>query len=214
MYTPVAIHHRSFRYNNIRLKQIKSNMNADFKWMTLHDAVSTIISTGGHGHKVNQSIFSTFSATCYYYGESLSEELGADAPPLGLVHTAFGGSMIEQWLKEDTVKSCKNASNYTAVGGGEWWQARRPIMSENRATEGKRIEAFYLDPYTFRRTHLGEWVTRSPGSESKPAPSDYYDVLEAYYGLSQSFDAHALGQGQADISPAEIDQLRSLGYIE
>ena len=105
MYTPVAIHHRSFRYNNIRLKQIKSNMNADFKWMTLHDAVSTIISTGGHGHKVNQSIFSTFSATCYYYGESLSEELGADAPPLGLVHTAFGGSMIEQWLKEDTVKS-------------------------------------------------------------------------------------------------------------
>ena len=124
MYTPVAIHHRSFRYNNIRLKQIKSNMNADFKWTTLHAAVSTIITTGGHGHKVNQSIFSTFSATCYYYGESLSEELGADAPPLGLVHTAFGGSMIEQWLKEDTVKSCKNASNYTAVGGGEWWQAR------------------------------------------------------------------------------------------
>jgi hypothetical protein len=97
---------------------------------------------------------------------------------------------------------------------GEWWRARRPIMSENRATEGKRIEAFYLDPYTFRRTHLGEWVTRLPGSEGKPAPSDYYDVLEAYYGLSQSFDAHALGQGQADISPAEIDQLRSLGYIE
>ena len=110
------------KYANIRLKQIGSNMNTQFKWMTLHDAVSQRL-VAEHG-KVNSTYFELFSATCYYCGESLTEELGADAPPLGLVHTAFGGSMIEQWLTEDTVASCKNSSNYTASNGGEWWQAR------------------------------------------------------------------------------------------
>ena len=110
------------KYANIRLKQISGNMNPDFKWMTLYDAVTTRL-VGEHG-KINSTYLNLFSATCYYFGESLTDELGQDAPPIGLIHTAFGGSMIEQWLPEATVKSCKNASNYTAVGGGEWWQSR------------------------------------------------------------------------------------------
>ena len=110
------------KYANIRLKEIGSNMNTQFKWMSLHDAVSNRL-VAEHG-KVNDTYFHIFSATCYYFGESLTEELGADAPPIGLVHTAYGGSMIEQWMKEDSVESCKNASNYTAVSGGEWWQQR------------------------------------------------------------------------------------------
>ena len=110
------------KYSNIRLKQITTNMNPAFPWISLHDAVATRL-VAEHG-KVNSTYLSTFSATCYYFGQSLTEELGADAPPLGLVHTAFGGSMIEQWLTEETVDSCKNSSNYTAVGGGEWWQSR------------------------------------------------------------------------------------------
>ncbi len=110
------------KYNNIRLKQISSNMNPQFPWITLHDAVATRL-VAEHG-KINSSYLNLFSATCYYFGESLTEELGADAPPIGLIHTAFGGSMIEQWLTEETVHSCQNASNYSAVSGGEWWQTR------------------------------------------------------------------------------------------
>ena len=112
----------SGKYSNIRLKQISTNMNPAFPWISLHDAVATRL-VAEHG-KVNSTYLSTFSATCYYFGQSLTEELGADAPPLGLVHTAFGGSMIEQWLTEETVESCKNSSNFTAVGGGEWWESR------------------------------------------------------------------------------------------
>ena len=97
-----------------------------------------------------QSLLMKFSASCYYFGESLVDELGKDAPPIGLcaasrlapwsssavgdavcrlltrcsgpssrrrrIHTAFGGSMIEQWLPEATVGACKNASNFTACG--------------------------------------------------------------------------------------------------
>jgi hypothetical protein len=157
------------QYSNIRLKQMESNMNPAFKWMTVKDAVDTRL-VAEHG-KVNSTYFPLFSATCYYFGESLTEELGADAPPIGLIHTAYGGSMIEQvqpqhlaascalrtaclvcttlslsrahplaaahlllfaygwcawlqWLTESTVQSCHNASNYTAVDGGEWWEQR------------------------------------------------------------------------------------------
>ena len=59
-----------------------------------------------------------FSASCFYFGQELSDmhvTNGATAPPLGLVHTAWGGSTIEQWLTNDTIASCqftsKSASN-------------------------------------------------------------------------------------------------------
>ena len=45
----------------------------------------------------NTSELFHFSATCYYFGQSLTDELGATAPPIGLIHTAWGGSMVEQW---------------------------------------------------------------------------------------------------------------------
>ena len=47
---------------------------------------------------------------CLSVSFSLAEELGADAPPLGLIHTAYGGSMIEQWLTDEEIASCKGAA--------------------------------------------------------------------------------------------------------
>ena len=57
----------------------------------------------------------TYSSTCYYFGESLSDELAAasedgQAPPIGLVHTSFGGSTIEQWLDNATIAKCEGAT--------------------------------------------------------------------------------------------------------
>ena len=77
-----------------------------------------------HG-KVNDTWFNMSSATCYYYGESLTDELGNGAPPIGLVHTAYGGSTIEQWLTPEIVLSCSNSTaNCTSAGCGEWWEQR------------------------------------------------------------------------------------------
>ena len=50
-------------------------MNPQQNWTRVKDALQ-------------DSVLFTFSATCYYFGESLIDKLGADAPPIGLIHTA------------------------------------------------------------------------------------------------------------------------------
>jgi hypothetical protein len=44
-------------------------------------------------------------------GESLTEGLGKDAPPIGLIHTAWGGSMIEEWVTDDVAAECTLADH-------------------------------------------------------------------------------------------------------
>ena len=63
-----------------------------------------------------------FSSTCWYYGESLSDELGPNPPPIGLIHTAWGGSEIEQWLDNATIAECANAS--ISAGNAEFHGSR------------------------------------------------------------------------------------------
>ena len=66
-----------------------------------------------------------FSSTCYYFGESLVEELskgGATPPPIGLVHTSYGGSSIEQWLTNETIATCAMAN--VGPSNQEWHDQR------------------------------------------------------------------------------------------
>lgn len=44
----------------------------------------------------------TFSAVAYYFGKKLYEELGV---PIGLIHTSWGGSTAQAWVKESILKS-------------------------------------------------------------------------------------------------------------
>ena len=46
-----------------------------------------------------------FSSTCYYFGEALVD--GGVSAPIGLIHTAWGGSWIEEWLTLEKIQSCK-----------------------------------------------------------------------------------------------------------
>ena len=62
-----------------------------------------------------------FSSTCFYFGESLLEG-GVNDRPLGLVHTAWGGSTIEQWLSNDTIATCTEAS--ISKANQEWHDTR------------------------------------------------------------------------------------------
>ena len=55
------------------------------------------------------NMFTQFSASCYYFGESLTDELaqaGGTPPPIGLIHTAWGGSIIEGWLPDTAIATC------------------------------------------------------------------------------------------------------------
>jgi sialate O-acetylesterase len=44
----------------------------------------------------------TFSAVAYYFGKKLKKELDV---PIGLIHTSWGGSTAEAWVREDILKS-------------------------------------------------------------------------------------------------------------
>ena len=105
------------KYGNLRIHGISGNMNPTQPWTTLRDALAT------DAADPDNSMMMQFSSTCYYFGESLSDELAkssADgaAPPIGLINTAFGGSTIEQWLDASTMATCANAS--ADPSDGEW----------------------------------------------------------------------------------------------
>jgi len=96
------------KYNNIRLHGIAGNMNPFMPWTTALNA-STTFAKGQHGSTSTSKLLQTFSSTCWYFGESLVDEMG-DATPIGLIHTAYGGSMIEQWLDNASIAECANVS--------------------------------------------------------------------------------------------------------
>jgi len=76
---------RAGKYTNVRFSGMSGNMNPAQNWTTAADAAES-------------GALLTYSATCWYFAEELTDALGAAAPPIGLIHTAFGGSTIEQWL--------------------------------------------------------------------------------------------------------------------
>jgi hypothetical protein len=86
------------RYANIRILGMEGNMNIENVWSTAADAV-------------DKGNFEKFSATCWYFAERLTDELRAQSdtpPPIGLVHTAWGGSVIEDWVDLNTLAKCDN----------------------------------------------------------------------------------------------------------
>jgi sialate O-acetylesterase len=52
--------------------------------------------------------FLGFSATCMEFGRSMLDQLGHDAPPIGLIQSAVGGTTIEKWSPNATTASCQN----------------------------------------------------------------------------------------------------------
>ena len=103
------------KYSNIRLHGMSSNMNPAFDWMTVKNA-TTIMQKDG------TPLFFGFPGTCYYYGESLTDFLGADAPPLGLINTAWGGSTVQQWTSNATTATCSDVP--MDASAGSWYASR------------------------------------------------------------------------------------------
>ena len=60
--------------------------------------------------------FFTFSATCIEFGRNLLEMLGEDAPPIGLIQSAIGGTQIEAWTPNATTAQCQNTTAWPSKG--------------------------------------------------------------------------------------------------
>lgn len=91
----------------ISLHGLQGNMNADQPWVTIESAV------GGTANKTmpgyGQIQLDHYSSTCFYFGKALHRMLG-QAVPIGLIHTAWGGSMIEQWLTNEVISECRGTN--------------------------------------------------------------------------------------------------------
>ena len=105
------------RLGNIRIHQAEENMVRFLPWSTLAQALA-VTTAGAPAADSDASALMGFSASCFYFAQELSAQLGgaagnadadaaAAASPIGLVHTAWGGSTIEQWLTNDTIGTCE-----------------------------------------------------------------------------------------------------------
>ncbi len=75
-----------------------------------------------------------FSAVAYFFGRRLHRELGI---PIGLIHSAWGGTCIEAWTPLKALKSCPAAKPIF-----EWWKEIMKTFPE-RMKRYKRIEALW-----------------------------------------------------------------------
>eukprot|EP00911_Craspedida_sp_UC1_P000370 UC1_evm1s284 len=94
-------------YDNIRLMAGDSQHAVAYPWKTARLAIAD-----GNETVPSYSLFD-FSAACWYFAESLTNQLkkeGKEVPVIGLISTAIGGSMIEEWMPNSTIAGCKNLS--------------------------------------------------------------------------------------------------------
>lgn len=64
----------------------------------------------GPGEHTDEGPLMGMSATCLEFGRSLIDQLGASAPPIGLIASAVGGTKIESWSPNATTEQCQNQS--------------------------------------------------------------------------------------------------------
>eukprot|EP00940_MAST-03C_sp_MAST-3C-sp2_P000818 g818.t1 len=103
-------------YAGVRLHGIAGNMNPDQPWITAKDASKDCMSSP------NDCALFKYSSTCWYFAESLIDKLGGSLRNVGLIHTAFGGSTIEQWLDNETIAECRNTTLDSS--NGMWHEHR------------------------------------------------------------------------------------------
>ena len=87
-------------------------------WQTAAAAATDGVCTGmshflPNGSQPQTCSLERFSAACYYFAEELTKKMeaaGETPPVIGLVSTAIGGSMIEEWLPNSTSAQCTGRS--------------------------------------------------------------------------------------------------------
>jgi hypothetical protein len=111
--------------DSVRLMMGDSQHGNAYPWKTAKEAAADVNISRQDG-----GLF-TFSAACWYFAEALSERLAADGEqiPLGLIDTAIGGSMIEEWTVNSTTATCMNTSNIGAGAESLWTKNVVPYLS-------------------------------------------------------------------------------------
>lgn len=96
--------------------------------------------------------------------EAAERDSSVTVPPIGLISTAIGGSMIEEWLPNATLDLCKNLSRSTSneilydskvlpylhmsIKGWLWYQGAPSPLLHLPFNVLPRLARFFLGPTT------------------------------------------------------------------
>uniref|UniRef100_A0A7S4JD90 Sialate O-acetylesterase domain-containing protein n=1 Tax=Odontella aurita TaxID=265563 RepID=A0A7S4JD90_9STRA len=103
---------RDGKYDDVRIFGLESNSNFAQPWSRPSDALE-----GG--------TFLSYSASCWYFAESLRDALGPrKSPPLGLIHVSAAQSSIVDWMDDDALAKCKDVPPRGADNPAGYFDAR------------------------------------------------------------------------------------------
>lgn len=123
-YAAVDAEGKGQRYHNIRTfkhRDHTSLMDGDEQWALPPAPAPACQDAQGtprcyYGWQLpNSSTVDEFSAACWFTAQELTDiaaerNPNSPAPVIGLIQSAWGGTEIELWLRNDTIAECKNAS--------------------------------------------------------------------------------------------------------
>lgn len=91
--------------------EIKNAGYPQIRLFTVHRAFSNKkeFDCNGIWEECNPKSAENFSATAYFFGKNLYEELKV---PIGLIHTSWGGTPVQSWMSKEFLQ---NFGNYNAV---------------------------------------------------------------------------------------------------
>ena len=122
-------------YPNIRLFSIKNNLSAE-----------PLKNCEGIWEVCRPSTVGDFSATGYYFGRKIKEELDV---PVGLVHASWGGTSVEPWISSDAQKHSREFKSIVKEWNPVLKSKSQEIISYYREM-GKWIEDLYYALYTHK----------------------------------------------------------------
>ena len=79
----------------------------------------------------------SFSAVAYYFGRRLSKEVGV---PIGLIHTAVGGTMMENYISRESLQATDGLSNVL-----ENWLESEKVPAWCRGRAAYNLQAWLLE---------------------------------------------------------------------
>lgn len=124
-------------------QEIKNADNFDIRLFTVSRSVSNVqeFNCAGSWDEMTSQSAASFSATAYFFGKKLYEELKV---PIGLIHSSWGGTPVEAWTSSEFLKSVgsfdqilsdlKNSEAELKVYK-EWLSAHRIIDLRNNKSE-------------------------------------------------------------------------------
>ncbi|MDD4778076.1 MAG: sialate O-acetylesterase [Fermentimonas sp.] len=87
-------------YPNIRLFQVEK--------ATSNNPLESLVVSGGGWQECSSVTIPGFSATAYFFGRDLHENLNI---PIGLIHTSWGGTIAEAWTSLESLKMMPDFSD-------------------------------------------------------------------------------------------------------